>query len=269
MTSLDATLGRRSPLTWRTVEAVRLGWLEYVTLNPPLTLLTATLPRGVLQIVFFTVFGGVIAGPEHRAYVFVGALALALSGTNVSGVANVPIADKHYATFWRVRTGALPSTITLIARAASYPVVGFGLLLAEAAIAAPILGLTGFAVRMLPWLWIYALMACTLGIVGLAAATLTIGKRADVLAPNVLAYLIVLCSGAFLPPGRVGWIDAIGSVLPARHGLAAVHAAIDGRPWLAQVGLEIVVGVAFTVLTALVVLLQTRRASRLGHDDFT
>jgi ABC-2 type transport system permease protein len=247
---------------------VRIGWLECFANLPPSTMLAATLPRGVLQIVFFTVLGGVLAGPQHREFAFVGALVLALTGTNILDVVSVPLSDKANGTFWRIRTGAVPVTAVLVARSLPYIVVGFGLFLAEAAVAAPVLGLTGFAVRMLPWLWIFAVMAYTFGILVLAAAALTISKRADVLAPNVLAFLTLLCSGAVVPPGRVGWIDAIGTVLPVRHGLAAIHAATNGRPWLAELGLELAVGVACAVLTVLVVRIQTHRASRHGHDDF-
>jgi ABC-type multidrug transport system permease subunit len=267
LTSLDAASGRAS-LAWRSAEAVRMGWLEYRVLHSRAGLLGATLPRGVLQILFFTTLAGVLAGPGHREYAFAGSLVLALSSTNVNGVVAVPVLDKQYATFARVRTGALSPTITQLARALPYPVMGWVLLLGQAAIAAPLLGMTDFALRLLPWVWVYALIALTLGVLGLAGATMTVGKRADVVAPNVLSYLVMLCSGAIVPAGRVAWVDAIGQVLPARHGLDAVRAGMAGRPWLADVGLEVAAGVGFTVLAALSILVQARRASRLGHDDF-
>ncbi len=257
-----------SLLAWRAVEAARMGWLEYRALQTPAGLLGATLPRGVLQILFFTTLAGVLAGPGHREYAFAGSLVLVLSSTNVNGVVAVPVLDKQYATFARVRTGALSPTVTQIARALPYPVMGWLLVLAQGAIAAPLLGMTDFALHLLPWMWVYALIALTLTVLGVAGATMTVGKRADVVAPNVLAYLVMLCSGALLPTGRVGWVDAIGQVLPARHGLDAIRAGMDGRPWLADLSLEIAAGLGFTVLAALSILLQARRASRHGHDDF-
>lgn len=266
MTTHEAIPPPRS--LWRTAEAVRMGWLECTANLPPATLLAATLPRGVLQIVFFTTLATVLVGPEHREYAFVGALVLALSGTNALDVISVPLADKAYSTFWRVRTGVVPVTTVLVARSLPYLLVGFCLFLVEAAIAAPLLGQTALAVRMLPWLWIFMVMTGTFGILVLATAALTISKRADVLAPNVLAYLTLLGSGAVVPPGRVGWIDAIGSVLPMRHGLAAVHAAMAGRPWLGELGLELLVGAGCAGLAVLVIRIQSYRASRHGHDDF-
>lgn len=267
MTSRD-TAPARASLAWQAAEAARMGWLEYRALRTPLRLIAATLPRGVLQILFFTTLAGVLAGPGHREYAFAGALVLALSSTNVNGVVAVPVLDKQYATFSRVRTGTLSPTITQIARALPYPAMGWVLLIAQAAIAAPVLGMTDFALRLLPWVWVYALIALTLSVLGLAGATMTVGRRADVLAPNVLTYLVMLCSGAFVPPGRVWWVDAIGQVLPARHGLDAIRAGMNGRPWLADLGLEVVAGIGFTVLAMLAILIQARRASRLGHDDF-
>jgi len=253
---------------WRTAEAIRLGWRDHNTTYPPAAVFFATLPKGVLQIVFFTVLGGVVAGPEHRDYAFVGGLALALTTTNVVTVISVPFGDKYFSTFWRIRTGDMPVAAVLYARAVPYLGVAFALFLAEAAIAAGVLGLWGLAGRVLPWLWIFAIMACGYAMIGIAAATLTIAKRADALAPNVLGYLTMLCSGAFLPPGQVGWVDAIGAVLPVRHGLAAVHAAMDGRPWMTEALLELTICLASALLGLFAVKVQTRRATRHGHDDF-
>jgi len=266
LTTLDLASARLS--WWRTVEAIRHGWREHGVTYPPAAVVFATVPKGVLQIVFFTVLGGVVAGPDQRQYAFVGGLALALTTTNVVTVISVPFADKYFSTFWRIRTGDVPAVVVLYARAVPYLLVAFGLFIVEAAIAAAILGLEGLAVRVLPWLWIFAIMACGYAMLGIAAATLTIAKRADALAPNVLGYLTMLCSGAFLPPGQVRWVDAIGSVLPVRHGLAAVHAAMDGGPWARQALLELTICLVSAVLGLFAVRVQARRATRYGHDDF-
>ncbi|HEX6342585.1 ABC transporter permease [Umezawaea sp.] len=257
-----------STALWRAAEAARLGGREFRATLPPAASIFATLPKGVLQIVFFTVLGGVVAGEDHRQFAFVGGLVLALTTTNTVNVINVPFGDKYFSTFWRIRTGDVPVAVVLYARAVPYLAVGFALFLAEAAIAAAVLGMGDLAVRLLPWLPVFALMACGYALLGIAAATATIAKRADVLAPNILGYLTMLCCGAFLPPGQVGWIDAVGSVLPVGHGLAAVRAGLDGRPWLTEALLELAICLASAVLGVLAVGVQTRRASRHGHDDF-
>jgi hypothetical protein len=146
------TTRERAPAStalWWTAEAVRFGRREFATNYPPAASLFATLPRGVLQIVFFTVLGGVVAGDDHRAYAFVGGLVIALTTTNTVGVINVPFADKYSGTFWRIRTGAMPVALLQYARAAPYLLAGLVLFVAEAAIAAVLLGIL-----------VFALMAC-------------------------------------------------------------------------------------------------------------
>lgn len=253
---------------WRAAEAVRHGWREHNVTYPPVAVLLATLPKGVLQIVFFTILGGTLAGPEQREYAFVGGLALALTTTNVVTVISVPFADKYYGTFWRVRLADMPAAAILHARALPYLALAFALFLVEGVVASLILGMGDVALRLVPWLWIYAIMACGYALLGIAASTATIAKRADAIAPNVLGYLTILCSGAFLPPGQVALVDAIGSVLPVRHGLQAVHSALAGAPWVGQALLEALICLASGVLGLLAVALQSRRAAKHGHDDF-
>jgi ABC-type multidrug transport system permease subunit len=253
---------------WQTGEALRQGWREFLAFNPPQTLVAATLPRGVLQIVFFTLLGHTVSGGLGREQAFLGALVLTLSGTNVTAIANVPLADKFFGTFWRIRTGRLPTAMVVVSRAWPYPVVGFVLLVAEALAAAALMGMWGLALHLLPWLWLLALMSLTFALVAIAWATLTIGRRADVLAPNLLAFAVVLFSGAVIPPGRLGWVDAIGTVMPTRHGLAALRAALDGRPWASQAWEEILLGAAYAIGVILAVRFHEGRAQRLGLDDF-
>jgi len=50
--------------------------------------------------------------------------------------------------------------------------------------------------------------------------------------------------------------------------LAAVHAAMDGRPWVTEAVLELTICLASAVLGLFAVIVQTRRVTRLGHDDF-
>jgi ABC-2 type transport system permease protein len=267
LTSLEQSTDG-SALRWRLAESLRLGWLEYRAVNPPLVVASTTVPRMVLQTLFFTLLGGVIAGPGQREYVFIGALALAMTTTNAIGVANVLVTDKQSATFWRIRTGRLPPAAVFFVRASPYPVVGFVLLLVAAVVVALITGLTGLAVDLVPLLGLYALISCSMTAAGLAASSLAVGKRADVLAANLLAYVMILTSGAIVPPGRLPWVDAIGSVLPIRHGLLAIRAALAGQPWVGQAIAELLVGVGWAGVAVAVIVVQTRRAHRNGHDDF-
>lgn len=257
------------PALWRVGEVARLGWREYLAANPPRLLLSATAPRFVLQTLFFTVLGNVIAGPGQRGFAFIGGLVIALAGTNMVNVSNVPVTDRQYATFWRIRAGRLSPPVVFLARSAPYLVAGFALVAADAAVVGPLTGLGALTLRLLPLGWAFALMSMTTTVAGLAAASLSIGRHADILVTNLLAYLVILASGGFLPPGRVAWIDDLGMVLPVTHGLAAVRAALAGRPWGGQIVSELAVGLCWAALAALTVSWQARRARRLGHDDYS
>jgi ABC-2 type transport system permease protein len=253
---------------WRLGEVVRLGWREFRAVNPPSVIGGSILPRVALQALFFTLLGGVVAGARHQQYAFVGGLMLALAMTNILYVSQVPVADKDSATFWRLRIGVLHPVTVFAARALPYPIVGFAVLVVAAAIVAPLAGLGGLALRLVPVAFVYLLISFTATAAGLAAAAFAVGRHAETLASNLMGYVVMLCSGAFLPPGRVPVLDVIGTVLPGRHGLMAVRGYLDGRPWHAAVAAEAAVGVGWLAVAVLVVLVQMRRAWRHGHDDF-
>jgi ABC-type multidrug transport system permease subunit len=270
LSSADDVVTQRdgAPVWWRIGEVTRFGCYEFMAVNPPGIVAGTVLPRMVLQTLFFTLLGSVVAGPEQRRYAFVGGLVMALSMTNVLYVTQVPVADKEFATFWRARTGRLHPIVVFLARALPYPVAGFVVVVVSAIIAAPLTGLTGLAVSLAPLCGIYLLISFTSTAAGLAAGALSVGRHAEVLYSNLMAYVIMLCSGVFLPPGRVAVIDAIGQVLPARHGVAGTPAALQGRPFLAQVIGEAATGAGWLAAMALIVVVQMRRAERQGHDDF-
>lgn len=247
---------------------MRFGWREFLATNPPSVLSGSILPRMVLQTLFFTLLGGVVAGARHQEYAYVGGLMLALAMTNILYVSQVPVADKESATFWRLRTGRLHPMAVFVARSLPYPVVGFGLVLVAAVVAAPLAGLGRLTLHLAPMAIVYLLISFTATAAGLAAAAFAVGRRAETLASNLMGYVVMLCSGAFLPPGRVPALDLVGTVLPGRHGLAAVHAYLSGDAWIGQVMVEAVVGIGWLVAAAAVVFVQMWRARRQGHDDF-
>jgi ABC-2 type transport system permease protein len=111
-------------------------------------------------------------------------------------------------------------------------------------------------------------MAVTATAAGSAVAAVAVGRRADVLFGNALAYLTMASTGALIPVGRIASLDAVGSVLPLRNGILAVRAVVDGAPWAGHLLAELAVGAGWAVLAWLLYAAQTRRARRLGIDDF-
>lgn len=271
MTSLGSVtvVSRQSESAWRSAQVLRHGWYEFLAANPPMLIISATGPRVLLQTMFYTLLGDAVADPGQRAFAFVGALVIALAGTNAVYVSNIPVADSEYATFWRIRSGRSGPAPVLLLRSAPYPLMGLGLTVAAGAIVGPLVGESALTVRLLPWLPILALIALTSTVAGLAAAALAIGRHADVLVSNLLSYLIVLCSGGFLPPGRLSWVDDIGRFLPATHGLAAIRAGLAHRPWTGELVLEVSVGLGWTALAILTIAAQDLKARKTGHDDYS
>ncbi|MET9760112.1 ABC transporter permease [Streptomyces sp. NPDC006372] len=256
-----------SDVLWRLGAVARFGWWEFRVENPPKIVLTAMLPRAILQCLFFTLLGTVV-GLADSSYSFTGSLAVILTLSGAIGVMDVPMLDKWSGTFHRVRSGVLPPFLIFVLRSLPYTALGFFYAVISLLLVAPLTGNTDMILPLLPWLPVYLLMAWTTSAAGLAGAAMAVGRRADAFMGNLLAYLILLASGVLIPEGRMPWVDAIGSVLPARHGLLAVRAGLEGQPWLGELGLELAVGGAWLLLAGLIVSVQVRRAHRQGFDDF-
>jgi hypothetical protein len=247
------------------VETTRIGTRQFLADNPPVVLMTAVLPRPVLQYLFFVLLGGVLAGPEHLEFVLVGGPAVAPMLAAVM-ISDVPMTDRWSGTFAWIRSGRPHPFSLMLLRSLPYPVFGIVALVACVLIVPPVTGhpaLTAQLARQLP---LYALMAFSTCAAGLAVAMLSLGTRADVLITNALAYLILVTGGVFLPPGRAPLIDAVATVLPVHHGLIAVRAALDGGDWLGPALAEVAVGAAWVAVGYVVLAVQIRRARRHGHD---
>jgi hypothetical protein len=255
---LDVPRGRAGSGRWR--QAMATGWREYLATNPLRIIAMTMVPRAVLQSVFLILLGELIGGPDARRHAFIGAVALTLTLSTTVGIADVPSSDKWSGTFWRIRIGWLSPFAVFLLRSTPYPVVGLGTAVVTSLITAPLVGMAWAIPQMLalfPWL---ALLAVTTSTAGMAGAALAVGRRADVLVGN----LVVL-----LPPGQNSWVDVLGSVLPMRHGLVAFSRLQAGRPFAAELGLEVVVGACWFGAAWILVQVQAHRARSKGHDNFT
>jgi ABC-2 type transport system permease protein len=246
----------------------RFALTEFLTLNPPSIIATALLPRAVVQTLFFTVLGGVLSGAEGRRFAYVGGVAMILVAVVCADVGEVPVADKWSGTFGRLRTGVVHPFVVFALRCWPYPVTATALAAVAIVVVGPLTGQTALVPALLSWLPAYLLMAVTACATTLAAALLSLGRRADVLATNAVSFGVLLAGGVFLPPGRVPVVDAVGTVLPVRHGLIAVRAGLDGRPFARELAAETLVGVGWGLVAFAVTVVQARRARRLGIDDF-
>lgn len=256
---------------WRTSETARLGYREHRAEEPWSITLTTRWPRALLQCLFFTMIGRVVGGEDGQAFTFVGSVAIIMPLFTMALIADTPMRDRWNATFYRIRGASLPVPLIYVIRC--WPAV------AEAAVAAltciPIVGLvTGqmsLAVELLTLFPIYLLMAITSAAAGLAAASVALFGRGgnDIIVGNLGMYGLIAASGAIIPPGRVAWLDIIGSVLPMRHGIEAIRHHLAGEPWLVDVLTEAVVGIGWLLIAIVLYSALTRRVRHTDHDKVT
>lgn len=252
----------------RAGSAVRLGFLEYLAANPWKIIVTTQWPRAVLQCLFFTVLGQVLAGEGGGRFAFVGSVAMIMMLSTVVGIGDVPMVEKWVGTFYRLQlSGASPAMIFALR---SVPLVAQALVTVVLCLAlvGPVTGNADLSLALAPVLPLYALMAVTSAAAGLAAASPAVGRRADVVFSNGLMYLVIAAGGLLLPAGRAPVLDAVGAVLPLRHGVLAIRAHLDGGQWLPRAALELLVGLGWAALAAALYRRQAVRARATGSDDF-
>jgi ABC-2 type transport system permease protein len=240
----------------------------YLASNPPRVTTMTLLPRAILQTVFILLLCELAGGAPLRRYALVGAVALTITLSTMVAIADVPGNDKWSGTFWRIRIGRLTPFTVFLLRSWPHPVTGLCTGVVTLCAVAPFEDRELFGPSLPPTLLCFALIAITTSAAGLAGAAFAVGRRADVLVGNLLAYLTMLGCGGVVPPGRVGWIDVVGTVLPMRHGLAAIQALRADRPVVGQLCAEVAVGAAWLVLAWALIRVQAHRARSSGSDDY-
>lgn len=242
-----------------------MGIVEFRAENPTRIWLTTALPRVVLQCLFLTLLGRVAGGEAGERFAFVGAVAAVLTLATLIGVCDVPMLDAWSGTVHRLRLGSVPVPALFLLRAVPWAGEAVVALALSVGVVGPLTGNGDLVLDLLPVLPVYLLMIPTSIAAGLTAAAAAVGRRADVLVGNGFSYLVVL--SALVPAGRLPALDAVGTVLPIRHGLAAVRAHLAGRPVLPSVLAEIAVGAGWLAACWLICTVQGRRARRNGADD--
>lgn len=256
-----------SDLPWRLFQVAGFGWTAFRAENPTWVIITAMLPRVALQSLFIALLAQVVAGTDP-SYALPGAIAVVITLSSAVAVMDVPLSDKWSGTFHRVRSGRLPVFLVFVLRSWPYVLLSMVFVLVATVVSVICFRTWALGVDLVIWSPMYVLMSATTCAAGLAGAALAAGRNADIIAGNLLSYLILLCGGVIVRPGQLAWVEPIGAVLPITHGLAALRAGLAGRTWWAQALLEFVVGLAWLLAALLIVSFQARRARLTGHDDF-
>lgn len=247
---------------WRCREAARTGWLLYRA-NEPLTVhLTTTAPRVLLQGLFLTLLGRALGGASGAQYAFLGSVAFAACTRTVVTVVEVPALDQWCDTYYRLQRGRLHPGAVYACRAVPYLLTGLAASAIVLAIDGPLLGLADVSLHLLRWFPLIAVTAFTSFALGLAVAAFAAGRRtAEVLFGNLASYLILATARIVAPLSRLpAWLADPGELLPLRHGVEALRAAMLGQPWGGQLVCECAVGAMWCALAALIILRQNAKA---------
>jgi ABC-2 type transport system permease protein len=254
--------------SWRIALATRIGNREHRAVNPWWVSLTTMWPRALLQCLFFTLLGRVIGGESTQAYTFIGAVAVSITLFAFGDVGDVPMRDRWAATFYRLRLSRLPVPLVYVLRA--LPVAGDAAIVVALCVlmVGPVTGQVELTLRLLALLPFYLIMVATSVAAGLATSSIGLFGRvgSDVWVANVAMYLIIVASGALIPPGRLPLLDAVGALLPMRHALEAVHLHLAGEPWVGKLLMELAVGGGWLLAAVGVYSLAVWRIRRTDHD---
>jgi len=256
---------------WRLALVARIGEREHRAANPWRISLTTTWPRSLLQCLFFTVLGRVLGGEPGQAYAFIGSIAIVIALFTLGEMCDVPMRDRWSATFYRLRSGRIPVPMLYAVRA--WPIVAEAALvgLCCTIVVGLLTGQGELTLQLLTLFPVYLLLVFTSAAAGLAAAAVGLFGRAgaDVIIANLGLYLIIAASGALIPPGRLGWLDTLGAVLPMSHGLRAIRGQLAGQPWLIELLLEVVIGACWAAAGIVAYSVLVSRVRRTDHDKVT
>ncbi|GAA1938368.1 ABC transporter permease [Kitasatospora viridis] len=244
--------------------AARLSFTEHLAANPWRITVTALWPRALLQCLFWVLIGRV-SGAGAR-FAFPGALALIITLSTVIGVSDVPMLDRRSGTYYRVRMARVSIAGLYAARCAPWIADAVVTFLLCVALVGPAAGVGSMSLDLLRCLPVYLVMILSSTAAGLAVASLGTRFNSNVLLGNSLAYLMLAAGSLIVSAGRVPFLRWVGDVLPMTHGVAAVRAFADGRPWAGQLGWELLVGLGWAAAAALSYTVQAARVRRTGNE---
>ncbi|MGH3655736.1 MAG: ABC transporter permease [Micromonosporaceae bacterium] len=258
MSSRDAPFG---------VTVALLAARDYAVDNGGIGVLLWSVPlRACLQTAFLTLLGGYLGGTDGRDFAYVGAVGFAMTTPLLIKITDVLVADRWQGTLYRLRMGRLPVPLVVLLRSAGFVVEAGFAAMSAAVITGPLLVGPELTLRVVTGVPLLLVASFGLLALGLTVAASAVGRRADVLLANA-ATLVVLLGAGVLPYGAAG-LDAVASVLPLRHGLSALRRWLAGEPWMAELGLDVLVGCGWLAAAWAVLTVQERRARRHGLGDY-
>ena len=257
--------------TWRTFLAgVRASIIMETTEALP-RFFGSTIPRFILQPLFFVLLAHTAGGPELARFALIGN---AMGNAAITSLVMLGVSielEKWAGTFpllmavpanWlplmigRAMAGYLESLVgVLVTFIALTPfMAGVGLDFWRLMMAIPLMMLTTASLAGLGWL----------------LGSITLPTRVGLLASNMVAYVMFVVCGVNFPLNALpGFLQLIGKILPLTHGLMGIREVIDGASYLQVAPFifrEVLTGVIYATIAWLIFrkrLMDTRRTGQL------
>lgn len=268
MTSSEITPSTAIPWHEWFTATLGVGWRLYRAENPVRPAALAIGFRNLTEVLLFTLLGLATGADAGGDYSFVGAVLLTTTIYTIGMVTDVPLRDRIDGTYGRLARAGRPPVATFAVRA--LPLAGIATL---TSVLTGVMGgaLTG-RLHLLaamapgfPLLVAGVFSGCAVGLFVIAPA---IGTRYDMLTYNTMSAMVLVFSGALIPPGTHGALDVIGHVLPLTHAIAGVRAVMAGTAWGGSLLAEAAVGAGWAILAIVSYRLMDRRSRRTGDGAF-
>lgn len=255
-------------MLWKLWLAARVAGHDYRMVYSWRVLAFSVAPRVVLQVTFFTLIGGLVSAGAGTEFAFLGAVGHAVVLSTVVKAPDIVIDEKIQGTMYRLRLGGLPLPLLYVVRSWMYVAESLGAALLSLGLLGVLLGVGSTPWELVRLLPLYLAVIWSTLALGMVAASL-VGPHSSVIVPNGISYLLLVTGGVVGPAERIGGVDQLGTVLPLRHGLDAVRAAAGGEPFLASLGTEVTVGLAWFAIALGVMRLQALRVRRSAiHEGY-
>jgi len=256
---------------WRTFKAGARASIIMDTTEALPRFLGVTLPRFILQPLFFVLLAYTAGGLELAKFALIGN---AMGNAAITSLVMLGVSielEKWAGTFpllMAVPANWLP---LMIGRAAAGYIESLAGVMITFIVLTPFIAGVGLDFwRLVMALPLMLLATATLAGMGWLLGSLTLPTRVGLLASNMVAYIMFVLCGVNIPlEAMPGFLQLIGRALPLTHGLLAIRGVIDGASYVQVaplVGLEVLIGLIYASLAWLVFrkrLMDTRRTGRL------
>lgn len=247
----------------------QIGWRLYFAHNPLKLTVWTGLVQGVFQLIFFYYFFSFLTHASDPDKVFRVALALTTLRSMTTVAAIVPLVDKADGVFWRIRSAVPTVWSSLLIRTLPYVLMGLCFTVLQGLLVSLIFRQLAWAQIVLANIPSLFLILCAAMTLVICTSTLSIAHRADVFAPNLSVLVLTFCTGAAIPTGKVAWLDAISTFIPASHAIAAFYDhAVCSAEWFIALGTEVFVISGYLGLFYAATQWVQAAVRRTGHDDF-